>query len=212
VIGIGHLLNTKPKRSNDMASLATNAPVAAQVALTGQDERTPTAIGGILLPVNAQPESRIAAEHLARTLGAAGGTHVHLLHVTPALHPHISRFLPSHSRRRFVEERAAAAMQPVVKLLELSGLKTTVHVTSAADVAATVIAVAKRENCSRIVMGATRKSTLVRTLTNSVTGRVLAGANVPVEIITGREASLWQRIGVPASVGLAIAALLIELD
>jgi YjbE family integral membrane protein len=212
VIGIGYFLNSKTKRSNDMVSLAINEPAAAEVALTGHSERQAAATGGILLPVNAQPESRIAAQHLARTLGTEAGAHVHLLHVTPALHRHISKLLPTHSRRRFVDERVSAALQPVLRLLEISGIKTTVHVASAVDIAAMVVAVARRENCSRIVMGATRKSTLVRTLTNSVTGRVLADASVPVEIVTGRAASAWQRIGVPASVGLAMAALLIELD
>jgi YjbE family integral membrane protein len=212
VIGIGYFLNSKSKRSNAMDSLAINEPGAADLAITGQSGRVPVPAGGILLPVNAQPESRIAAEHLARTLTGVPGAHVHLLHVTPALHRHISRFLPGHARRRFVDERVSASLQPVLRLLEIAGVKTTVHVRSAVDVAAAVLALAAREDCSRIVIGATRKSTLVRTLTNSVTGRVLAGAAVPVEIVTGREASLWQRIGVPASVGIALAALLLELD
>jgi nucleotide-binding universal stress UspA family protein len=212
VVGIGYFLNRNSKRSNDMVTLAINEPAAADLATTGHAERAPVRTGGILLPINAQPESRVAAEHLARTLSGVPGAHVHLLHVSPALHRHISRFLPAHARRRFVDERVAASLQPVSRLLELAGVKTTVHVESAVDVASAVLALAEREKCSRIVMGATRKSTMVRSLTNSVTGRVLAGASVPVEVVSGREASMWQRIGVPASVGLALAALLIELD
>jgi nucleotide-binding universal stress UspA family protein len=212
VVGIGYFLNSKSKRSNAMVSLTINEPAAADHAVRRRAERSLPPAGGVLLPVNAQPESRIAAEHLARTLAGVSGAHVHLLHVTPALHRHISRFLPRQARRRFVDDRVAASLQPVLRLLDVSGIRTSVHVRSAVDVADAVLAVAARENCSRIVIGATRKSALVRTLTNSVTGRVLAGAAVPVEIVSGREASLWQRIGVPAGVGLALAALLIELD
>ena len=166
----------------------------------------------ILLPVNNQPESRAAAEHLARELRGVPGVHVHLLHVAPRLHRHIARFLQGEAKSGFVDARAAAAFQPVTRMLEMAGIRTTQHVATALDVAGEVIATAEREKCGRIVMGATRKSVLVRTLTNSVTGRVLAASRVPVEVVGGREASLWQRIGVPAGVGLVLAALLIELD
>jgi nucleotide-binding universal stress UspA family protein len=212
VIGIGVFLNSKTKRSNAMVTLAIDGRPASEAAQPATEWARQSVAGGILLPVNAQPESRIAAEHLARTLSGTAGAHVHLLHVTPLIHRHIGRFLPLHARRRFVDERVAASLQPAMRLLEVAGVRTTVHVTSALDVAAMVLSVAARENCSRIVMGATRKSTLVRTMTNSVTGRVLAGATLPVEVVAGREASLWQRLGVPAGVGLAMAALLIELD
>ncbi len=211
VVGAGYLFNRNAKRSNDMVSLTIDGPAVAD-SKTAQGAGRAQVAGGILLPVNAQPESRTAAAHLAATLSGSPAAHVHLLHVAPLIHKHIARMLPRAAKRRFVEDRAAAAVEPIRRLLEISGVATTVHVTSALDVAAEVLAVAAREKCSRIVMGATRKSTLVRTLTNSVTGRVMAGAAIPVEVVAGRDAPLWQRIGVPASVGLAMAALLIELD
>jgi nucleotide-binding universal stress UspA family protein len=193
-----------------MGSLAIENSNELQVASSTTGDRKPVTSGGILLPVNVQRESRVAAEHLARVL-AGTGAHVHLLHVAPFINKHIGRFLSGEAKQRFVSDRAASSVEPVRKLLELAGVRTTVHVSSARDIAGEVLAVAEREKVSRIVMGATRKSTLVRTVTNSVTGRVLAGATVPVEVVAGREASLWQRVGVPAGVGLAMAALLIEL-
>ena len=211
VVGIGYLMNRKSEGSNEMGSLAIESSNELPVASSTTGDRKPGVAGGVLLPVNVQPESRVAAEHLARVL-AGTGAHVHLLHVSPFIHKHIGRFLPAEAKKRFVADRAAGSVEPVRKLLELAGVKTTVHVSSALDIAGEVLAVAEREKVSRIVMGATRKSTLVRTVTNSVTGRVLAGAKVPVEVVAGREASLWQRVGVPAGVGLAMAALLIELD
>ena len=193
---------------NNLAIEATSASAAAPQAV----EQSLAIAGRILLPVDGGTEARGAAEHLARSLRGVSGAHVHLLHVAPFIHKHIGRFLPKQAKQGFVAERAARSMEPVRRLLELAGIKTSLHVSTSLDVAAEVLAVAEREQCARIVMGATRKSTLVRTLTNSVTGRVLAGATIPVEIVTGRPASLWQRIGVPAGVGLAMAALLIELD
>ena len=212
VVGAGYLFNRNAKRSNDMVSLTIDGAAVADSKTAQGVGRAQVAAGGILLPVSAQPESRAAAMHLAATLSGTPAAHVHLLHVTPFIHKHIARMLPREAKRRFVEERAAAAVEPIRRLLEIAGVATTVHVASALDVAAEVLTVATREKCSRIVMGATRKSTLVRTVTNSVTGRVMAGAGIPVEIVAGRDAPLWQRIGVPASVGLAMAALLIEFD
>lgn len=213
VIAIGRHLNSTSERKHTMHAITLDAaPVSAPAeAITGPGNRSERQVN-ILLPVNAQPESRIAAESLAKSLVGMDGIHVHLLHVTPFIHKHIGRFLGGEAKRKFVADRAASSVDPARRLLEHAGVRTTVHVSSALDIAAEVLEVAERERCARIVMGATRKSTLVRTLTNSVTGRVLAGARVPVEIISGREASLIQRIGVPAGVGLALAALLLELD
>ncbi len=168
--------------------------------------------GSILLPVDGGSETQVAAEHLARTVSGNSAAHVHLLHVTPFIHKHIGRYLPKKAKEGFIAERAASSVEPVRRLLELAGVKTTVHVSSSQDIAGEVLAVAEREQCARIVMGATRKSPLLRIATNSVTGRVLAGATIPVEVIAGRDAPLWQRIGIPAGIGLAMAALLIELD
>ena len=214
VIGVGYSLNRNSKGEADMKAVAsgTNPVAMANEGVLATVGAPADALTSILLPVNNQPESRAAAEHLARELRGVAGVHVHLLHVAPRLHKHIARFLPGEAKGGFVDSRAAEAFLPVTRLLEMAGIRTTQHVATALDVAGEVIATAEREKCGRIVMGATRKSVLVRTLTNSVTGRVLAGSRVPVEVVGGREASLWQRIGVPAGIGLALAALLIELD
>ena len=198
-----------------MSSVAIEVPAAVAAAqAVVSPVRQLVSPGSILLPVNGQSAARVAAEHLARSMGGVGGTQVHLLHVTPFIHRHIGRFLPARAAQDYARQRAAAAIDPVLRLLKLAGVNTTVHVARSRDVAAEIIAVANREQCTRIVMGATRKSALVRSVTNSVTGRVLAGAPMPVEIIAGNAASAWQRIGVPAGVGagLALAALMIELD
>jgi len=211
VLAVGYSFNRKGNRSNAMNNLAIEATAGSAAAPLAR-EQSLVIPGRILLPVNGGAESRGAAEYLARSLRDASGAQVHLLHVTPFIHKHIGRFLPRQAKQGFAAERATRSLEPVQRLLELAGVKTTVHASTSLDIAAEVLAVAEREQCARIVMGATRKSTLVRTLTNSVTGRVLAGSTIPVEIVTGGPASLWQRIGVPAGVGLAVAALLIELD
>jgi hypothetical protein len=56
-------------------------------------------------------------------------------------------------------------------------------------------------------MGTARKNTLTRLMEDSVTSKVLEIARVPVEVVTGAPASRWERIGIPAGVGAALAAL-----
>ena len=209
VVFTGLYLNRSVPKESVMNVHAVNesqvaAPVAEVIAARG--------VLNILLPVTDSEESRVAAERLAREMSGRRDVRVHLLHVAPALHRHISRFLSPVARRRFVAERAERAVERVKRLFDVAGVEVRVGTASAHDIADAILAVAARESCERIVIGASRKSQLVRTLTNSVTGRVLERSSIPVEVVAGSEASLWERIGVPAGVGLALAAMVIELD
>lgn len=67
-------------------------------------------------------------------------------------------------------------------------------------------------DCKRVVMGATRKSDIVRLFTGSITGRVLARSPVPVEVVLHGESSVITRFGVPMGIGLALFALVLEID
>ena len=182
---------------------------AATAPLADPGSRT---VEAVLLPVSTGPAARATVDHLIRHSQREGRVHVHLLHVAPRLHRHITRFLPAGARRRFVDERAIGAWAPALRALDLAGIQTTTHVVSARDIAQEILRSARRLGCERITMGASRKSALVRSLTHSVTGRVLAHATMPVEVISSRDAPLWQRVGVPASVCIALGALLLELD
>jgi nucleotide-binding universal stress UspA family protein len=72
--------------------------------------------------------------------------------------------------------------------------------------------VAEKLQADEIVIGTARKHTLTRVLEDSVTSKVLEIAHVPVEVIVGTEGSRWERYGLPAGIGAAIAALLITAD
>jgi YjbE family integral membrane protein len=210
VIAVGLVVNRRNAKETVMNVNAVNADAVAGVA-----EAEAIAAHGVinvLLPVSEGEESRIAAERLAREMSGRRDVRVHLLHVVPSFHRHIGRFLPPGARRRYVEERADRVIGHLRRLFEVAGVEARVSVASGRDIADRILAVAERESCARIVIGATRKSALVRALTHSVSGRVLEHARVPVEVVAGSDASLWERLGVPAGVGLALAALVIELD
>ena len=222
VLAIGYVWNRRAK-TPVMLALSAPAPSAhdvsgvgsvagvAGVAGVASDARVAGATS-LLLPVNGGAAARVAGDHLIRSLPRDGRMHVHVVHVTPAIHRHIGRFLPRQAKRRYAESRAAAAWAPVLRSLELAGVPTTTHIITSRNVAGAIIDSARSFGCDRILMGATRKSALVRSLTNSVTGRVLARATMPVEVVSGRDGPFWQRVGVPAGVCVAMGALMLELD
>jgi hypothetical protein len=57
-------------------------------------------------------------------------------------------------------------------------------------------------------MSAARKNSLTRLVENSTTNRVLELTSVPVEVIVGDSVSRWERYGIPAGLGTALALLL----
>jgi K+-sensing histidine kinase KdpD len=78
--------------------------------------------------------------------------------------------------------------------------------------AETIDRVAQRLKATQIVMGTARKNSLTRLLQDSVTARVLEIARVPVEVIAGAHVSKFEKYGLPAGIGAALAALLMAAD
>ena len=66
--------------------------------------------------------------------------------------------------------------------------------------------------CDHIVMSTARKNSLTRLVENSVTNKVLELTSVPVEVIAGDAVSKWERYGIPAGVGAALALMLAAAD
>jgi K+-sensing histidine kinase KdpD len=66
---------------------------------------------------------------------------------------------------------------------------------------------ASQLQCHLIVIGTSRKSSLLRALENSLTTRLIEHSHVPVEVIAGAPASAVERVGVPAGIGAGLALL-----
>jgi nucleotide-binding universal stress UspA family protein len=71
---------------------------------------------------------------------------------------------------------------------------------------------ARRLHCHHIVMSTARKNSLTRLVENSVTNRVIALSSVPVEVIAGDAVSTWERYGIPAGIGAALALMVAVAD
>jgi len=220
VLGTGYYRNLRAKRGAPITGV-TDVPagpvdlLAPAIATEPPVEETAggrPAVRHILLPVNDTAAARAACAQVITDLRNVENARVHVLHVAPRMPRHVTRFLDADARKRWLEQRAGVAVDPVIARLAAARIDHQVHVRTARGVAGGIVAMARELKCERIVIGAVRKSDIVRLFTGSITGRVLARSAVPVEVVLDGEASLITRIGVPAGVGLAMFALLLEVD
>jgi YjbE family integral membrane protein len=167
--------------------------------------------GDILIPVDGSANSQLAVQHVINRFISGGGFEVHLLHVSVPFSRHISNFISRRNREDYYRDIGLQAVQPARDLLTRHNLPHSVHIELGLK-APTINSVAQRLQVDEIVIGTARKNTLTRVLEDSVTSKILETAHVPVEVIVGTEASRWERYGLPAGVGAAIAALLIAAD
>ena len=163
----------------------------------------------ILIPVDGSANALRAVRHVVnRFLAVPNVGEVHLLHVRHPFSQHVAHFVSKRNRDGYHREQAEKALQPARDLLNLHSVPHASHF-DVGDTAETINGLAQRLRVDEIVMGTSRKNTLTRLIEDSVTSKVLEIARVPVEVVTGAPASRWARIGVPAGVGAALAALVV---
>lgn len=162
----------------------------------------------VLVPVDGSNNALAAVRAVAEEYRKNPEREVYLLNVQPRFNKHIAQFTSRKSREEFHAERAERATQSAKDLLARFNVPYKAFI--ATGTSAEVIAdFARQHGCSRIVVGTARKNSLTRLVQNSVTARLLERAKVPVQVVVGREASRWERFGVPAGIGAALAAVLI---
>ena len=165
----------------------------------------------ILVPVAGTGNDRFAVQHVIKRFMNNTGTEVHLLNVQIPFSSHIGRLTSGKSRRDFHRERAEEALAPARAMLEKFGIPYAVHLATG-DRAEAIADTARRLKCDEIVMATARKDSLTRLVENSVTAQVIEHTTVPVELIAGDDMSKWERYGIPAAIGAALAMLLAIAD
>jgi Ca2+-transporting ATPase len=186
---------------------------SAGAAAQRQAEASPLpAAGGhamlrVLIPVDGSRNSEFSVRHVVSQFMNNTAMEIHLLNVQPAFSSYITRFLSRKSVRDFHLDEADKALRPVRQLLDGFGVPYAVHV-ELGERAERITDAARRLRCDHIVMSAARKNSLTRLVENSTTNRVLELTSVPVEVISGNTVSGWERYGIPAGLGTALALLL----
>ena len=165
----------------------------------------------VLVPVTASHNSEVAVQHLVRRFMNDSAMEVHLMNVQRPLSRYVARFVPGRSVRDWHRKEADQALAPARAILDRFGVPYAVHV-ELGDEADCINELARRLHCDQIVLGTARKNSLTRFVESSVTNQVLEHATVPVEVIAGDEISRWERYGIPAAIGAALALWLAAAD
>jgi nucleotide-binding universal stress UspA family protein len=165
----------------------------------------------VLVPVDGSRNCQFAAKHVIRQFMNNTAMEIHLLNVQPPFNRDIARFIGRKSRQDCHREAAERALRPVRQMLDDYGIPCSVHV-QVGERANVITDTARRLRCDCIVLATARKNSLTRLLENSVTNRVLELTPVPVEVIAGDAVSKWERYGIPAGIGTALALLLAAAD
>lgn len=162
----------------------------------------------MLVPVDGSNNALAAVREAAEEYRKNPDREIYLLNVQPRFNKHIAQFSSRKNREAFQAERAERATQSAKDLLTRFNVPYKTFVTTGPNAEA-IADFARQHGCDRIIVGTARKNSLTRLVQNSVTAKLLERAHVPVQVVVGREASRWERFGVPAGVGAALAAVLI---
>jgi nucleotide-binding universal stress UspA family protein len=162
----------------------------------------------ILVPVDGSKNALLALEHAIALAARREDTCLHLVNIQPGMNRHAGRFV---SRRVLAQVRFAAGRE---RLAEAErhvgdiGVSFRSAVLSGAP-AAVAAQYAKEQNIHQIVVGTARKSTLLRLVAGSFTNDLVQVSRVPVLVVAGRHPGMFERIGVPAGIGLGLTTLLL---
>ncbi len=164
----------------------------------------------ILVPVDGSAQG-LAAVKAAIAEGRGTVERVDLVHVSPPLTRHVSRFVPKADRDGWREERARAALDPARRLVESAGITCRTHVTRG-PIASALADTARLLGVHEIVLGATKRGPLAQFLANSLSSRLIESTTVPVRVVPAAAASPFERFAVPTGVaaGFALLAFAIE--
>lgn len=206
----GFLRNHAQVRARIEKHLVDLSPTSEAADPAADISRGGAAMAKVLLPVDASPNALRAARHVLNR-SADRNLEVHLLHVRQPFSQHIARFVSRRNRMSYHKEQAEKALQPARALLQRFGVAFTEHV-ELGDKAETITRVAQDIGANQIVMATARKNSLSRLLDDSTTNRVLELTNVPVEIVAGESVSPFERYGVPAGIGAALAVVIMAID
>jgi P-type Ca2+ transporter type 2C len=193
------------------APAAGFAQQSASLASIAQQFAGGNAMLKILVPVDGSRNCQFAVKHVIKEFMNNTAMEIHLLNVQPPFTRDIARFASRKNMHDYHRDAAEKALAPVKQMLDNFGIPYSVQ-TEVGERAHCITEAARRLRCDHIVISTARKNSLTRLVENSVTNRVLELTSVPVEVIAGDAVSKWERYGIPAAVGAALALLLTAAD
>jgi nucleotide-binding universal stress UspA family protein len=165
----------------------------------------------VLIPVDGSRNCRFAVKHVIKEFMNNTAMEIHLLNVQPPFSSYIARFVSRRSLHDYHRDEAEKVLGPIKQMLDGFGIPHTAHA-EVGERAKTITDTARRLRCDHIVMSTARKNSLTRLVESSVTNQVIEMTSVPVEVIAGDAVSKWERYGIPAGIGVALALVFAAAD
>jgi Ca2+-transporting ATPase len=204
-------------RTMETAQLpASGAPVAgpaqrgASLASMSQRFAGGNTMLKVLIPVDGSRNCQYAVKYVIKEFMNNTAMEIHLLNVQPPFSRHIARFVSRKSLRDYHRDGAEGAGNPDqadarrLRHSVLGACRGAIRRKSSATGRAACAATHRDEHCAQELAH--------RLIEDSVTNKVLALTSVPVEIIAGDAVSKWERYGIPAGVGAALALAFALMD
>jgi len=193
------------------APVAASAQQGANLASLSQQFAGENTMLKILIPVDGSRNCQFAVRHVIKEFMNNTAMEIHLLNVQPPFSSYVARFVSSRSRHDHHHAEAEKALRPVKQMLDGFSIPYSAHA-EVGDRAQIITDTARRLRCHHIVMSTARKNSLTRMVENSLTNKVLELTSVPVEVIAGDAVSKWERYGIPAGIGAALALFFAAAD
>lgn len=165
----------------------------------------------ILIPVSGSRNCQFAVKHVIREFMNNTAMEIHLLNVQPPFSRDIARFFSGKTLHDYHHDESEKVLDPIREMFDKFSIPYSVHA-EVGERAKAITDTAKRLHCHHIVMSTARKNSLTRLVENSVTNKVIAMSSVPVEVIAGDAVSTWERYGIPAGIGAALALMVAVAD
>jgi len=181
------------------------SPAVAEVAAPVGDQGLGASMR-ILVPVDGSSNARLAIGHVIDGFRQNPALEVHLLNVQTPFSSHVAQFATKKDRDQYHREQSAAAMTPLMAMLDQAGIPHQDHY-RVGPKAQTIADEAERLKCDHILIVTARRTSLTRMFEASVTSELLDLTTVPVEVLVGDAVSGIERYGVPLIVGLVLAGL-----
>ena len=163
----------------------------------------------VLVPVGSGKLALGVVEYLVGLSRHAGGLRVHLLYVAPLLSGRAARWIGRETRVNEGRDVARTNLTPIADRLKGADLDVKMYAVHG-ELAHAIAVTADELGCDKIVMGSRQRTSLGRTLSNSVANRVMNKSRLPITIVPAGTPTLAERVGLPSGVGAAL--LILALD
>lgn len=155
----------------------------------------------ILVPVNGSKCSLKAVDEAIRVARAHANATIQLVNVQPPFPRHIARFLSGTETETFRAARGAQALEGARHRVAAAGVRCTAKVLRG-RIVPTVAAYAAETGTAQIVVGTSPARGLLR---ESIADGLIAESPVPVDVVRGGTAGMFERYGLSAGLGLGLA-------